>query len=265
MLALATASAVWAPAPLSAARTIQATIPRAETHMLLPKAVAAVAFVPWTFVIVINNLPTDLRLRIQKSNLLQSGTKMRTMKREPPKVRRLRLTQAALAVTSTFKKEYRAEELELLWAALVKCMGSKERALAAAQSNPQIINPSYTFCNTMLESKAALLEVMSEQEALEVMDNNPSVLQCGPSLAALGPAEIKTFASFRSLVSRVPEEVRALLLGAFAAVVLAPVVLAQNPHLADSELLSGAESVAGAVVAPVFFGIIVYLLKSSGG
>eukprot|EP00966_Prymnesium_polylepis_P132885 3071886-Prymnesium_polylepis.1 len=70
---------------------------------------------------------------------------------------------------------------------------------------------------------------MSEQEALEVMGNNPSVLQCGPSLAALGPAEIKSFASFRSLVGKVPVELRTLLLGTFVAVVLAPVVLAQNP------------------------------------
>lgn len=59
-------------------------------EMLLPKAVAAVFFVPWVFVIVTNNLPDELRLKIQKSPLLQGGTKMKSMKtmqKQPPKVR----------------------------------------------------------------------------------------------------------------------------------------------------------------------------------
>lgn len=42
--------------------------------------------------------------------------------------------------------------------ALVKVYGSKERALAAAEANSQILNPSYTFPNTVLESKAQVDE-----------------------------------------------------------------------------------------------------------
>ena len=58
-------------------------------EMLLPKAVAAVFFVPWVFVVVTNNLPEEQRLKIQKSPMLQGGTKMKSMKtvrRQPSKV-----------------------------------------------------------------------------------------------------------------------------------------------------------------------------------
>ena len=58
-------------------------------EMLLPKAVAAVFFVPWVFVVVTNSLPEEQRLKIQKSPMLQGGTKMKSMKtvkKQPPKV-----------------------------------------------------------------------------------------------------------------------------------------------------------------------------------
>ena len=71
----------------------------------------------------------------------------------------------------------------------------------AVFSNPQIINPSYTFCNTLLLSKdvlssggrgrlhttplasypaycsQVLFEMMGKEEALDVMLKNPAVLQ----------------------------------------------------------------------------------------
>lgn len=231
--------------------------------MVLPKAVAAAFFAPWAFVLTVNNLPTDLRLRIQKSDLLQQGTKMRTVKLEPPKLKGVRLMPEVQEITSSFPKEYDTKELELLWAALLACYGSQNRALQAARSNPQIINPSYSFCNTMLQSKEALLEVMSKEEALEVMSKNPAVLQCGPSLAALGASEIKLVGSLRSLLNRVPKRAGLLLSTAFLSIALLPVLVAQNPHLADTRVLGYTESLAGAVVAPVFAVAILYLLKSS--
>ena len=72
-------------------------------------------------------------------------------------------------------------------------------ALAAVRSNSQILNPSYTFPNTVLESKRVLLTVMSEAEALDVMEPNPGVLQCGPSLDMLGADEIRSIARARSM------------------------------------------------------------------
>ena len=233
--------------------------------MVVPKFVALAAFVPWTFVIIVNNLPTELRLKVQKSNLIQSGAKMRSMKRDPPKLRGVRLPLELEEITQTFKKEYPRKELEILWAALLNCYGSKELALEAARTNPQIANPSYSFCNTMLESKRILLGVMSESQALEVMRKNPAVLQCGPTLEALGRAEIEAFAAARGFGSQLPESIRNVAIAGLLIATILPVALAQNPMIAaDSELLSASKALAAAVVAPTFAGAIFYLLLAGG-
>ena len=140
--ACALLAAAWQPAlrPLQqpAARPSTTTCHRAASaDMVLPKAVAVVPFIPWVFVIVTNNLPTELRLKIQKSPLLQRGITLRTMKKEPPKVRPARLTPEVLAITQSFRKQYATKDLEYLWAALLKCYGTKQRALAAIEANPQ--------------------------------------------------------------------------------------------------------------------------------
>ena len=147
------AAASWQPAPLArvqpltraqSQRTPLVEIVRAQraapVEMVLPKAVAAVFFVPWAFVIVTNNLPEEQRLKIQKSPMLQGGIKMKTMKtkKPPAKVKGVRLTPEVLEVTRGFKKEYPTKELESLWGALLKCYGTKERALAAVRTNPQV-------------------------------------------------------------------------------------------------------------------------------
>ena len=156
----------------------------------------------------------------RESDLVQQGSKMRAMRKEPPKVRGVRLTPEALAVTQTFSQKYASKELELLWGALLKCYGSKELAMEAVKSNPQILNPSYSFCNTMLESKRVLLSVMSEAEAREVMLLNPAVLQCGPTLDPLGKGEIMGFARLRSAGNQLfPRELRGAIVGAFVAAV----------------------------------------------
>ena len=63
----------------------------------------------------------------------------------------------------------------------------------AVLENPQILNPSYSFCNTMLASKDVLFTMLGKEDALDVMLKNPAVLQCGPSLDTLGPDEIKVW------------------------------------------------------------------------
>ena len=55
--------------------------------------------------------------------------------------------------TVRVKVEKERKDLELLWGALLVCYGTEAEAKAAVQANPQIINPSYTFCNTMIASK----------------------------------------------------------------------------------------------------------------
>jgi hypothetical protein len=202
---------------------------------------------------------------VRKSKAIQSGKKMRTVKIEAPKVRGVRLTPEALTITKSFRKEYPARDLELLWAALLKCYGSPAEALAAAQTNPQVLNPSYSFCNTMLESKRTLLNVMSEEEALEVMRLNPAVLQCGPSLDVLGAGEIKAIAQFRNIGNTLfPPVIRTPILGALCATILL-LVIAQRPG-ADPALLeavTGLRPFVGAGVASIF-AFVLYGVSTTG-
>lgn len=106
---------------------------------------------------------------IVKSDAVQQGPQMRRMKKEKPKVGGRRLPPEALTIASTFRAEYPQKELELLWGALLNVYGTTDRAIEAVRANPQILNPSYSFCNTILESKKVLRSVMDEEEALEVM------------------------------------------------------------------------------------------------
>jgi hypothetical protein len=243
---------------------LQRKIPRAED--MLPKIAALVFFAPWTFVAVVNNLPTDLRLQIQKSKFLQSGTKMRTVnKLEPPKVRGARLPTEAKELTESFKKTYAAKDLEILWGAMLKCYGSQEFALQAARANPTLINPSYSFCNTMLESKRVLLNKMGEEDALRVMLQNPAVLQCGPSLESIGPTEIKALAAVRGIGARLPKGTELVVFAALVSAVFLPVAGSLNPEFADSELLAASKTVSGVFVAPFAAAAILYLLRAGGG
>ena len=152
----------------------------------------------------------------QRIKNINEGNKMKATKKEPPKVGPRRMPPEMIEVTQTFKKQppHSKKSLEILWAALVKCYGTEELAKQAVLDNPQILNPSYTFCNTMLASKDVLFNMMSKEEALEVMTKNPAVLQCGPALANAQPDEVKSFATIRYVGNRLlPEAARLPVLG----------------------------------------------------
>ena len=89
-------------------------------------------------------------------------------KNTKPRLRGKRLSPAMIELTGRFKKQYQAKDLEVLWAALVKIYGSQQLAEQAAIDNPQILNPSYSFCNTMLASAEVLENMMSREEARPV-------------------------------------------------------------------------------------------------
>ena len=81
--------------------------------------------------------------------------------------------------------------------------GSEASALQAVQQNPTILNPAYTSPpGVVSRSKAALVEVLGEAGALEVMLKNPAVLQCGSALAGAQASEIKGFATLRFVGNR---------------------------------------------------------------
>ena len=174
--------------------------------------------------------------KIVKSDAVQKGPPMKRMKQEAPKVGRKKLSPDAAAIAASFRTQYPQKDLEQLWGALVKVYGTPERAVEAIEANPQILNPSYSFCNTILESKKVLRSVMDEQEALEVMRLNPAVLQCGPSLEVLGAGEIRSIAMFRSMGNKVlPPPVRTAAVGILIASIAVAVVGSQSddPHAAQ--------------------------------
>ena len=148
---------------------------------------------------------------------------------EKPKVRGRKLPPAAIEVTKRFKKEYPKKDLEQLWGALLACYGTEELALQAVKDNYQILNPSYSFCNTMLSSRDVLVDMMGKEDALEVMCLNPAVLQCGPSLDTLGPDEIKGFANIRALGKKIPENFVGPAVALTIALVASPLVIQNDP------------------------------------
>lgn len=166
---------------------------------------------------------------------INEGNKMKTVKVAKANVRPVRLPSEIVTITQKFKKEYPQRDLEILWGALLKCYGTAKLAADAAKTNPQIMNPSYSFCNTMLASRQVLVDMMGQDEALDVMMKNPAVLQCGPSLDTLGPDEIKGFANIRALGTRLfPEEARGVLLSALILFCLYPLVAVRVPELESS-------------------------------
>lgn len=140
-------------------------------------------------------------------------------KRMPPEV---------LELTKKFKKEYTTRELDALWGAMMACYGKQDLAVQAAFENPQIVNPSYSFVNTMVASKEVLFDMFGKEEALEVMLKNPAVLQCGPSLDTLGPDEVKGFANIRYFGNKIPESARLAAVCGTIILTLAPVLLYQG-------------------------------------
>jgi len=194
---------------------------------------------------------------------LNTMNKMAVVKKgQAPKLRGKRLSPNALEVTQGFKREYAKKDVEVLWAALLKIYGSQVAAEAAAKANPQILNPSYSFCNTMLESERVLVDMMGREEAMEVMTKNPAVLQCGPSLDTLGPDEIKGFANIRALGNRIPDSARGIVISAFFAFLLFPVVATNNPALQDSPLLELSKPLVGTVFAILIEGSRIIIVGS---
>jgi len=172
---------------------------------------------------------------MSKVKEINEGNKMKMVRTSKANVRPVRLPEEVVELTLKFKKEYPKRDLEVLWGTLLKVYGTPELAAAAAKTNPQMMNPSYSFCNTMIASEKVLVDMMGREEALDVMVKNPAVLQCGPSLDTLGPDEIKGFANIRSLGNNLfPEEVRGAALTLLILFCLYPLLAIRVPELESS-------------------------------
>ena len=98
------------------------------------------SFTVLAFTLAWSSAPIIAQTSLRELDFIQKGPKMKSMKKEKPKLRGVRLSSDALSITRSFQREYPAKELEVLWAGLLKCYGSEELALQAAQDNPQILN-----------------------------------------------------------------------------------------------------------------------------
>lgn len=275
---LVSASAAWQPSMLTARRPVPAlmrsTVP--QSGLLLPELSdigPAQAIIPVFLVGPTIQIGYAIEVSIKKklavpleggffygivrSDAVQKGPQMKKMKKEKPKVGGKRLTPEAAAIVASFRKEPTQKEVELLWGALLKVYGTSERALEAVQANPQILNPSYSFCNTIIESKRVLRTMMDEEEALEVMKLNPAVLQCGPSLEVLGSSEVKSIAMFRNMGNTVlPAPVRTGATAVFIFCILLAIVSAQADNPEALALVSLIKPVLGGGLASVLLFVL---------
>ena len=104
--ALALTPAALKPPHLLPQRPAVVTAKRcAEPQALLPKAIIPVLFTPWIIQItyaIEQGLKIDgPATKIVRSDIVQKGTPLRQMKKEPPKVRGVRLPQEARAAAAT--------------------------------------------------------------------------------------------------------------------------------------------------------------------
>ena len=195
---------------------------------------------------------------INNSNKMSAVKKGQKAKLGPKK-----MPASMVEVTTKFKKDYPKRDLEVLWAALLKCYGTQALAEEAVRQNSQILNPSYTFCNTMLMSKEVLVGMMGEEEAMEVMMKNPAVLQCGPSLDTLGPDEIKGFANLRSFFNNlIPSDLVGPAIALLISFLLFPVFAVNNEALADSEITNIVKPIVGILFAVAIEGSRILIVGS---
>ena len=188
-------------------------------------------------------LPAGLASKVKTIN---EANKFKTVEvGAKPMARPRKMPKEVIELTKTFRKEYSQRELDQLWGAMITCYGKENLAIQAAFENPQIINPSYSFVNTMVISKETLFDLFGpegREDAMEVMLKNPAILQCGPSLDTLGPDEIKGFANIRYYGNKIPDSARYAAIVGSIILVLAPIFL-YKAGLADTT--------AGYVIRPI--------------
>jgi len=142
-----------------------------------------------------------------------------------------------------------------LWKALVRAFGGKsELALQAVKANPTVVHPLYTRSPELITaSRAALREVIeSEAEAIEIMIQNPSILQCGDGIRLQEASQIKSFAAFRGAVDRIPPALSQGTLALFAAVLLSNFALVRSDDPALATMAATVKPVLGVVFATLF-------------
>lgn len=170
----------------------------------------------------------------------------------PPPSRRFGKDVAPKAVTE--------RDVESLYKTLVRAFGGKQDlALQAVEANPTIVHPLYTTPPEIIGvSKKALVEVMgSEAAAIEVMLLNPAILQCGESVRLQPAEQVKSFASIRASLDRVPPSVSRALVYAVGAALSLQFVLVRSDDPTVQQVSATMKPLLGAAGASIFIAAVV--------
>ena len=95
-----------------------------------------------------------------------------------------------------------------------------------------------------------------EQEALDIILQNPAILQCGKGLSNQRADEIKSFARMRSFADRVPPSISQGILVLVLSTVLLNIVLSKSDDPAVLDLLAVLKPAIGATFALAFLGTV---------
>ena len=193
---------------------------------------------------------TPLTMRLPPAVLAAYERRFRPLN-EPPPARRYGNDMPKRAVTE--------REVESLFKTLVRSFGGKQDlALRAVEANPTIVHPLYTDANCISVSKKALVEVMgSEEAAIEVMLLNPAILQCGESVRLQPADQVKSFASIRASLDKVPPSVSRALVYAVGGAVSLQFVLVRSDDPNVQQLSAAIKPLLGAAGASIFIAAVV--------
>lgn len=119
--------------------------------------------------------------------------------------------------------------VRVLWAELIKVYPDKAAAISAVQRNSAIVLPYLNRPANIAGSWAVLNEILSEEEALQVISDNPGVLSANP--VALGKSSAEDIRRAARLVVSVDALPLPARFATAASVVLAVVALVANGYL----------------------------------
>jgi hypothetical protein len=136
---------------------------------------------------------------------------------------------AALTPAAGDPNAWTTKDVTEIWTAFERVYGNREKALAAARKNTQVLLPFLNDGRNIAGAYAVLVEVLGATVAAEVVEKNPGVLACSASsLKETSPQSIVNAANAVAFIDSIPIEVlkplRASIFPIFAALLGARIV-----------------------------------------
>mmetsp|Transcript_5206 Transcript_5206/g.15925 ORF Transcript_5206/g.15925 Transcript_5206/m.15925 type:complete len:169 (+) Transcript_5206:43-549(+) len=119
---------------------------------------------------------------------------------------RCRLPESVAEAIGKWSANFEASEVEALWKALRKCYPSEEAALQAVRQNANVICPLFATPTLIQQTYRVLIDELGKEDAIKVLQMNPSVLTCGDQLRGVGADEIMRAARVRRSLDAIPSE-----------------------------------------------------------